>query len=289
MRAGASIGHSLGLALLFTGCNGLFYFPSAEHFATPAALGIDFRPFTIPSTDDVLLSAWVLEPVGPPRGLVVHFHGNAENMTTHFEFVGWLTRAGYTVLTFDYRGYGASTGQPDRVGMVDDGCAVLRWAARDPALGALDHFVLGQSLGGAIAIPSVVRCGGPRVRAVVIESSFASYRGVAWAKVKDNALLWPAAPAVLFVSGELDPVDDVPRLGRPLLVIHGDADGVVPWDQGQALYAAAREPRELWTIAGGGHTPSFRRAVGDRRQALVEYLERHAGHQYNQRPAPTSW
>ena len=267
------------LALASTACNGLFYFPSTERFATPAALGIDYRELTIPSTDRVLLSAWVLRPVGPSRGTVIHFHGNAQNMTAHFEFVGWLTQAGYTVLTFDYRGYGASTGEPERAGMVDDGCTILRHAAIDPELAGRDQFVLGQSLGGAIAIPAVVRCGGPDIRAVIIESSFASYRGVAWAKVRENAILWLGAPAVLCVSDELDPVDDVARLARPLLVIHGDADGVVPWEQGQALYEAARAPRDLWRIAGGRHTPSFGRADSPGRPRLLAYLAEHATHQ----------
>lgn len=265
------------IGLLTSACNGLFYYPTNELHETPAAVGAKFDDLSIPSTDGVTLRAWKLRPRGPARGVIVHFHGNAENMTTHYRYVAWLAEAGYFVVTFDYRGYGASTGEPSREGMVDDGMAVLAHVARDPELRGLDRFVIGQSLGGAIAIPSLVRSEGQsEVRAIVIDGSFASYRGVAWSVVKGSPFLWLAAPAVLLVSGDLDPADDVGKLARPLLVIHGDADEVVPLAQGEALFAAALEPREMWTVPGGGHLTALAIANGPHRARLLAYLEAHA-------------
>jgi len=58
-----------------------------------------------------------------------------------------------------------------------------------------------------------------------------------------------------------------------VLIIHGTADPVVPYHHAQALYAAAREPKTLWTIPDGGHTSAFGRYGEIYRPRLVAFLD----------------
>ena len=126
-----------------------------------------------------------------PKGVIIHFHGNGENMTSHFLFVYWLALEGYDVFTFDYRGYGASAGDKSLSGAVEDGAAALR-CARSRAGGAKERLiVVGQSLGGALALAALEREGGEGVRGLILDSTFASYREVAQDKLRQWWLTWP--------------------------------------------------------------------------------------------------
>ncbi|UPT75824.1 MAG: lysophospholipase [Elusimicrobiota bacterium] len=77
---------------------------------------------------------WFPAQNGPARGTIVHFHGNGENMTSHYLFVYWLALERWNVFTFDYRGYGASGGEKSIAGSVADGAAAIK-AARGRASG----------------------------------------------------------------------------------------------------------------------------------------------------------
>jgi len=265
-----------GALVLFSGCNHLFYHPDAVVYSTPQRYGHLFDDITL-TEGGPALHLWRIRAHGRPRGIVVHFHGNAQNMSAHMRFVEWLAEGGYDVVTFDYRGYGSSRGKPDREGTVEDGARVLRWVAglTDPS--KADLFVVGQSLGGAIAVAAIARARVDRIRAVVIESAFASYRGMARSKLAQFFLTWPLQwPLSWLVSDELSPVDEVGQLSMPILFIHGDSDPVVPCFQGRALYEAATAPgKEFWELEGAGHTPAFLDPRLPGRGDLLRWLASH--------------
>jgi fermentation-respiration switch protein FrsA (DUF1100 family) len=110
---------------------------------------------------------------------------------------------------------------------------------------------------------------------VVLESSFSSYRGIAREKLGDIWLTWPLQwPLSFLFSSRYDPVDLIGGLPRcPLLIIHGDADEVVPLREGRALLAAARGPKDLWVVPGGGHLEALTRYGKDYRPRLAAFLE----------------
>ena len=74
---------ALGLALLLccSACNHLFYYPDQRSYATPKALEIAYRDLAIETADGLRLHAWLMEPQGTPKGTIVHFHGNAQNIS----------------------------------------------------------------------------------------------------------------------------------------------------------------------------------------------------------------
>ncbi len=94
------------LTLSCRGCVGkLFYYPDQEVHDLPARHGLKFEEVTFSSRDGTRLSGWFIPAVGTPQGTVIHFHGNAQNMTSHFGFVSWLPQAGFNLFVFDYRNH----------------------------------------------------------------------------------------------------------------------------------------------------------------------------------------
>ena len=266
----------LGLGWMLLGCNGLFYYPSEKTFYTPHDFGATYEDVHFTSKDGTQLNGWFIPAIGPAKGTVIHFHGNAENMTNHYLFVKWLPKEGFNLFVFDYRGYGASSGKPDRKGMVDDSIAAISYIRQRPDVDSHRILIFGQSLGGALALTAVAQGSKEGIRAVVVESAFASYRSIAREKLSDFWLTWPLQwpLAWLLISDEQSPLPVVKAIAPiPLLVIHGDDDHTVPYKQGQLIYQGASPPKEFWTVTGGHHTEAFTRYAIEYRPRLVNFFE----------------
>lgn len=262
------------IAMWLASCNGMFYFPAKEALYDPSEVGQSYQAFRVSVEPGIELAAWEFLPKRKSMGVILHFHGNAENMTTHFMFSSWLAERGFTVVTFDYRGYGESTGSAYRAGMVQDGLAMLRNVADRYAKQPI--FVFAQSIGGAVAVPAVAQTQVP-IQAFVIESSFSSYRRIARQKLGSIWLTWPLQyPLSFLVTDGLSPEEYAPQVKVPTLFVHGTADPVVPMEFGRELYAAmGSAEKEFWEVPGGGHTPAFIRDTSRFRDRLVIYLKSH--------------
>jgi fermentation-respiration switch protein FrsA (DUF1100 family) len=239
---------------LIVGCDSWFYHPDRKVYYRPQEFGLSAEDVHFTTADGVRLHGWFLPAQGTPRGLVVHFHGNAANITNHVVGAVWLPPAGYHVLLFDYRGYGQSEGRVTRAGTTLDGLAAVDYALTRPEYEPGRLFAYGQSLGGAVA--TVVAAQRPQVRALAIEATFDSYRGIA-ARHAEKLVFFRflARPlARLLVSAGHDPGDVIGELSpRPVLVIAGGQDRICPPELGRALYERAREPRAWLLIDGADH------------------------------------
>ena len=112
-----------------TSCNHLFYYPDSNVRLTPAKFNLKYDDIFIKTEDGEALRGWYIHTRNKnPIATILHFHGNAENITTHFMYFAWLTNKGFDIIEFDYRGYGTSTGKPSRDGLFLDSKAALTWA-----------------------------------------------------------------------------------------------------------------------------------------------------------------
>lgn len=239
---------------LLVGFDGCFYYPNDAVYYHPETFGLDYEAVRFKTADGLTLAGWFLPATGEPQGTVIHFHGNAANITNHIVLVEWLPRHGYNVLMFDYRGYGESEGKVTRTGTIRDGHAAIDYALSRPDVRGRPLFAYGQSLGGAVAV--VVAAERPEINAVVAESAFSGYRRIA-ARVARRLVFsqWLAnGLAALTVSAGHDPIDVVDQIApRPLLVIVAGADEVCFPELGRELFEAAAEPKEFWLAPGAGH------------------------------------
>ncbi len=248
---------SAGLA----GCNGVFFLPERDQLLSPDQLGLKYEDVYFPAHDGTRLHAWFLPAQGKPQGTILFLHGNAENISTHIMSVRWLPARGFNVFLLDYRGYGASQGEPTDAGVQEDVDASMRILLARPDVDPERIVVFGQSLGGSIAIYNVAHS--PyrgHIRGLAVESAFASYRDIAREKLSDFWLTWPLQyPLSWLISDRYSPAAAVAQISPiPLLIIHGDDDPIVPVANGIRLFALAREPKQLWIVPGGGHIEAFR-------------------------------
>lgn len=228
----------------------MFYYPDRVHYETPEVLGLRYEPVQFQSADGTRLSGWFLPAAGrqdpkDAKGTVVHLHGNAQNMSSHWRFVARLPKQDFNVFVFDYRGYGGSEGQPEPRGVFEDSSAALTYVRSRADVDGERLLVFGQSLGGTNAIAVVGSGNRTGVKAVAIESTFYSYSSIANDKLTGAGLLVGNTYAASKYVGAIAPI--------PLLLLHGTADGVIPHAHSQRLLADAREPKRLVEVPGAGH------------------------------------
>ncbi|MDP9879262.1 fermentation-respiration switch protein FrsA (DUF1100 family) [Variovorax boronicumulans] len=258
---------------LLGGCvQSMFYYPDRVRYETPDALGLRYENARFTSADGTRLSGWFIPAAGradpkAAKGTVVHFHGNAQNMSSHWRFVAWLPAQDYNVFVFDYRGYGESDGEPEPRGVFEDSNAALDHVRARADVDASRLFVFGQSLGGTNAIAAVGSGNRAGVKAVAIESTFYSYRSIANDKLPGAGLLVRDDYAASKFVAALAPI--------PLLLIHGTADAVIPHHHSQRLLADAKEPKQLIEVPGAGHLEPMAapRFAATYRQALTTFFD----------------
>lgn len=183
---------------------------------------------------------WWPEPEGRPA--VLFLHGNAQEVYSWSLVREDLTALECRMLLIDYRGYGKSQGKPGESGLYADGRAALQWLSRE-GVGTGETIVFGKSLGGAVAC-EIAR--GLKLRGLVLESTFTSLASVA-------RNLFPFARGYTPGGTVYNSLDKLPGIRCGLLVIHGDSDTLIPVGEGEALFGAANEPKELLIVRGAGH------------------------------------
>jgi fermentation-respiration switch protein FrsA (DUF1100 family) len=275
----------LSIAML-TGCGKLLFYPLPQLVRTPAELGLEYRDIELQAADGAKLHGWWLESQGPARGTVFFLHGNAENISTHIGSVHWLPAEGYRVLLLDYRGYGRSGGKPRLPDVFQDIEAGFAWLVAQPGVRDGPLFLFGQSLGGALGGYFVGAH--PEIReyldGVVLDAAIARYSWIARDVAAQSWLTWPFQwPIAWTMPKGYDLLDVVGAISPlPLLVIHGTADEIVPYRHGQALFAAAREPKSFLSY-DGPHIGTFA-DVGNRRHFL-DFLAVSAATRVDRQPA----
>jgi fermentation-respiration switch protein FrsA (DUF1100 family) len=244
------------LATSVSACTQLFFQPDRFLVHTPDTFGVAYEPVEVRAADGTALFGWFLPSEGPSRATVLFLHGNGQNISSHIASVAWMPRAGFNVLALDYRGYGRSGGSPSLPGLLLDIDAAMNTLMDRPDADLQRIVVFGQSLGGSLAIYYVAhsRYRG-NVCAVVAESSFSDYRAIAREKLASHFITWPFQWLPwLTVDDSYSPEATVSALSPiPLLLIHGDADKLVPLRHSQRLYELAASPKDLWVVRGSGH------------------------------------
>jgi fermentation-respiration switch protein FrsA (DUF1100 family) len=260
----------------------LAFFPFRGETTTPRDIGVDFESLTIETSDGERLRAWhILSTLstqhpsqstqhpapGTLHPLVVYFHGNGGNLSNWAPIVSAIARQGYSVLAFDYRGYGVSSGRPTEKGLYRDVDAVVDhvWTRMKPSAAPMIYW--GRSLGVSMAAYAATK---HAPAGLILEAGFPDAR----------SLFRPPSPMAflaLFSTYRFPAAEYLRAVKVPTLVMHGDADSVIPYGRGRELYERIDGPKAFFTIKGGDHNDTMPQDEGGYWRAIREFVDRLAG------------
>jgi len=211
------------------------------------------------TSDGIRIHSLYIERQGASK-VVLFFHGNAGNAYHRIPDAIALSRTGVNVLLVSYRGYGKSEGKPGEQGLYKDAEAAYEYLVDTKQYAPQDIYLLGRSIGSAVAIHLAQdRKSGGLILITPITSGkeIASIIGLGW-------ITWPMDPF-------FDNIEKINRVESPVLVIHGDADEIIPFSIGEKIYRAApTKNKRFIRIRGAGHNnltqvagPGFWTLVGE--------------------------
>ena len=237
---GFAVAAYAAVVLLFYLKQAALLYPASTERTTAARAGLSgFEDVVLPTADGERIVGWYTAPQ-PGRAILLYFHGNGGSLLDRTGRARVLTQDGRGLLIVSYRGYSGSTGTPTETGLRTDARTAYDWLAqRFPP----ERIVLyGESLGTGVAVGLAIE---RRVAGVVLDAPFTSAADVAGHHYR----FLP----VWLLRDQYRSLDRIQNIRAPLLVLHGDRDGVVPFTLGERLYHHALEPKRFVRIPGGDH------------------------------------
>ncbi len=240
----------------------LVYFPGPPPSTSPADHGLAFREVRPVTSDGVRIHGWFL-PASEPRGAVLVCHGNAGSIEHRIVTAQGFLDMGWSVLLFDYRGYGASEGTPSEEGTYLDAVAAHDHLTATEGFAPSCIALYGESLGTAVAIELARR---RPVACLIAESAITSVPDL-------GAELYPFFPVRWLARYRYDSRSKLDSLRIPMLFVHSPADEIVPVHHGRTLHALAGERATLLVTDGLHNDGGFLRRAAWRAE-VAAFLER---------------
>jgi len=251
-------------------------------------LNADLKNVSINAEDKIQLRAWIIQPRHSNGDAVILLHGLADNRTGMTGYAQLFLADGFTVLLPDARAHGSSGGELATYGLLERS-DIRQWF---DFLSAQNHphciFGLGESMGAAKLLQSLTV--EPHFCAVAAESSFSSFREIAYDRMGQSLHLGPwfgrtiFRPVVEFAflyvgwkyrleMQQVSPENAVSTTSVPVLLIHGQVDGNIPLRHSRRIHA--RNPHAvLWEVPNADHCGAIRGAPKEFSQHLLSWFSR---------------
>jgi abhydrolase domain-containing protein 17 len=256
LRSVVSIVKITGLVYLFLVIYGYFFADGMIFLPRPPSYRDEASLSKIPTAGNSTITARHLPCAGADY-TILYSHGNAEDLGDIREELDDYCRKGFSVIAYDYRGYGTSPGRPSEAASYADIDAVYDYLVGQARIRPEKIIVQGRSVGAG---PSVDLAARRPVAGLILESGFVSaYRVL--------------TEIPLFPFDKFDNIRKLEKVTCPVLVIHGKGDTIIPLWHGEELYRQAREPKmKLW-VEGADHN-DFRLVAGDEYWRILDRFRR---------------
>ena len=201
-----------------------FYFRPASEFLEPE--------IPIEELSEGNIHAWFIKGQGDK--VILFCHGNTGNLSHRQNKLSELNKLGYSVLIFDYRGYGQSSGVPNEQVCYHDACMYTTWLLQ--RYDKKNIVMYGESMGAAVAIHVATKY---KIKMVIIESGIPDM----------STMLWKPLRVLSFIFKEFDTVGYLKyytekNMGR-VLVLHCVNDEIIPWGKTELMRSLATKTIEM--------------------------------------------
>jgi fermentation-respiration switch protein FrsA (DUF1100 family) len=255
---------------------------------TPAVFGASFENVSFPSGDGVELSGWYIPARHEPQGTIILCHGMSANRVEMLPWAAILWEHDFSLLMFDFRRLGESGGERCTAGLFErqDLLGAVDFVKSHPGMADLPLGVFGFSMGGATAI--MTAADDPRILAVATHGAFATLGGAIRQRCRHHfGPFAPLAERIVLAYGRrtrrflfrpefVMPVNAVPRLmPRPLLLLHGERDPIVPRAHAQDLFAASSGSASLHLLPRSRHKRINRKIRPETHMRVVNFFLDH--------------
>lgn len=187
--------------------------------------------------NEIIAAAYLNNPKA--KYTILFSHGNTHDLGSAMDMAKDLYNMGFSVLLYDYLGYGLSSGKPSEKNSYLSINAAYDYLTQNLKIKPSNIILYGHSLGAAISVDLAVR---RPAAALILQGPFISAF-----RVKTYITLVP--------FDKFNSLAKITKLKIPLMVIHGTNDNTIPFWHGKKLYDATNADKYFYAISGAGHSP----------------------------------
>ena len=228
---GIIIIYSSVLILLFIFQRSLMYHPQENNYSGDQ-LKVEVEKVKITTSDNINLLGWFHKKDLKKFKTIVYFHGNAGNLENRIHKLNHFKDMDVNFLIIAWRGFSGNQGKPSEKGLYNDGNSAILWLKN---LGLKDNDIVlyGESLGTGVATEIAQN---NNFAGLVLETPFTSM-------IEAAKNFYPYIPVAFLLKDKYDNQNKIKNINMPVLVMHGEADQIVPFWMGEKIFEMANQPK----------------------------------------------
>jgi len=233
------------LIFLFIFQRNLMYNPNENNYFGDK-LEVEIEKVKITTSDNLNLLGWFHNKDLKKFKTIVYFHGNAGNLDNRIYKLNQFMNMDVNFLIIAWRGFSGNKGKPSEKGLYEDGKSTIEFL-KNLGVNEKDIIIYGESLGTGIATEIAQN---DKFAGLILETPFTSM--IAAAKN-----FYPYIPVGLLLKDKYKNDKKIKNINIPLLVMHGEADQIVPFWMGKKIYEIANQPKYSYFTKYDDHMMEF--------------------------------
>ena len=229
------------LIVLFIFQRNLMYLPNENNYFGDK-LEVEIKKVKITTSDNINLLGWFHNKDLKKFKTIVYFHGNAGKLDNRIYKLNYFKNMDVNFLIIAWRGFSGNKGKPSEEGLYEDGKSTIEWL-KNLGVTEKDIIIYGESLGTGIATEIAQN---NKFAGLILETPFTSM-------IEAAKNFYPYIPVALLLKDKYDNQNKIKNINIPVLVMHGEADQIVPFWMGQKIYEMANQPKYSYFTKSDDH------------------------------------
>ena len=233
------------LGFLYFYQRNLMYHPNENNYSGDK-LSVDIKEVKVETGDNIDLLGWYHEKDIKKYKTILFFHGNAGSLENRIHKLNHFRDMKVNFLIIAWRGFSGNKGKPSEEGLYEDGNSAINWLLNKGA--NQENIILyGESLGTGVATHLAQK---KNFAGMILETPFTSMIDAA-------KNFYPYIPVGLLLKDKFDNKSKIKNISVPILIMHGEADQIVPFYMGKKIYEIANKPKYSYFTKHDNHMMEF--------------------------------
>ena len=243
--------YTLVLIFIYLYQRNLLYHPAENNYLEDK-INFNYEEVWIETEKDIKLKSWFIKKDLKKNKTLIFFHGNAGNLYNRVHKLNELNKLDVNILIISWRGFSGNSGKPTEKNLYSDSKQSVKWL-NDLGVSNDKIILYGESLGTGVA----VELGQSNTfNSIILESPFTSI-------AKAAKIYYPYLPINLLLKDRYDSIDKIDKITKPVLIMHGMKDNIVPYEMGSKLFQKANQPKESYFTKDDDHMMNFNEKLLD--------------------------
>ena len=243
--------YTLVLIFIYLYQRNLLYHPAENNYLEDK-INFNYEEVWIETEKDIKLKSWFIKKDLKKNKTLIFFHGNAGNLFNRVHKLNELNKLDVNILVISWRGFSGNSGKPTEKNLYSDSKQSVKWL-NDLGVSNDKIILYGESLGTGVA----VELGQSNTfNSIILESPFTSI-------AKAAKIYYPYLPINLLLKDRYDSIDKIDKITKPVLIMHGMKDTIVPYEMGSKLFQKANQPKESYFTKDDDHMMNFNEKLLD--------------------------